>query len=141
MQLLNRFENLYKNLSLESIAQLDTVYHQDITFADPVGEHRGMAAVKHYFSNLLETTEDCRFHIYSVTSSDAVCMVRWQMKLKHPRLNSGDEITLEGVSELKVKDDLVVYQRDFYDMGEMIYENVPLLRGVIGFIKNKMRAN
>ena len=38
---------------------------------------------------------------------------------------------------MEFRDDLIVYQRDFFDMGAMVYEHVPLLRGLIKVIKAK----
>jgi hypothetical protein len=36
------------------------------------------------------------------------------------------------------KDGKVISDRDYFDMGEFIYERVPVLRSVIGYIKRKM---
>lgn len=141
MQLMQKFSDLYKNLSMNSVESLHEVYHQDIRFKDPVGEHKGMASIKAYFANLLATTEKCSFEIHQICQGADTTMVSWTMTLEHPKLNSGKAYSMDGVSELHLKDDRVVYQRDYYDMGEMIYENVPLLKQIIRFIKNKMRAS
>ncbi len=65
------------------------------------------------------------------------------MYLKAPSLNSGREITVDGVSLITFRgaEGKVISHRDYFDMGEFIYERVPILSSVIGFIKNKMSGN
>jgi hypothetical protein len=47
-------------------------------------------------------------------------------------------ITLDGTTQLGVKDDIIVYHKDYYDLGEMVYEHVPLLGFVIKKIKGRL---
>ena len=52
--------------------------------------------------------------------------------------NQSSSISVNGVSLLTLKDDRVVYHRDYYDMGEMVYEHVPVLKRVIYYIKKRL---
>ena len=52
--------------------------------------------------------------------------------------NQSRPISVNGVSLLTLKDDRVVYHRDYYDMGEMVYEHVPVLKRVIHYIKKRL---
>jgi hypothetical protein len=63
------------------------------------------------------------------------------MRLKSENLKGGDEVKLDGVSHITfAKDqDLVIFHRDYFDMGEFIYENIPLFGGVVKFIKARLK--
>jgi hypothetical protein len=60
------------------------------------------------------------------------------MKLKHPKLNGGQPVEVNGVSQIRFSGDRVIYHRDYFDLGEMLYENIPLLGVVIRNIKQRL---
>jgi hypothetical protein len=47
--------------------------------------------------------------------------------------DSDKQITLDGTTQLGVSDDSIIYHKDYYDLGEMVYEHVPIL----GFVVKK----
>ena len=139
MKLLEQFEALYRNLGMHSIPTLKDIYHSDVRFIDPVGEHSGIDEIEAYFANLLETTKSCEFTVYSIIEENDMAFARWQMKLQHPKLSGGKEIKLDGVSELVITDNKIKQQTDFYDMGTMIYEHIPVLGAAVRIVKRKMK--
>ena len=62
------------------------------------------------------------------------------MSFSNPRLNGGEIIHVDGSSVLSIRDDLVEYQRDYYDMGAMVYEQLPILGSVVRYIRGRMAA-
>jgi hypothetical protein len=62
------------------------------------------------------------------------------MYLKTPSFNSGKELTVDGVSLITFggKHGKAIDHRDYFDMGEFIYERVPLLGSAVRLLKNKM---
>lgn len=139
MKLLTQFVDLYRNLGMHSIARLKEVYHADVCFIDPVGEHHGIKEIEGYFTNLLETANACEFNVTSIMSDNQLALARWQMNLRHPRLSGGRNIVVDGVSELLIADDRIKQQTDFYDMGTMIYEHIPVLGSAVRLVKRKMK--
>ena len=63
--------------------------------------------------------------------------IYWQMHLRHKKINSGNTITVEGHSLLRRQDNRVIYHRDYFDIGSMIYEHLPVLGWIIRLIKRK----
>jgi len=139
MTLQEKFIDFYKDLGRHSIQKLDAIYHPDVRFIDPVGEHRGLPQVEHYFSHLLDTTQSCDFEVTTMLAENDKAIARWQMKMRHPRIGSGKEVLLDGVSELLIEDGKIKQQTDFYDLGTMIYEHIPVLGSLIRFVKKQMR--
>lgn len=142
MTTIQRFCKLYETLHTISPDDLATIYSDDITFIDPITTHHGIENVKSYFSQLLAETDYCKFDILSVSETIAQqpinYTVTWEMTLKLEIRKS--PISLQGVTLLKIANNRIVYHRDYYDLGEMVYENVPVLRWFILKIKKRLAS-
>lgn len=57
------------------------------------------------------------------------------MHLRHKRIKRGREIMVDGISHLRVRDGKVCFHRDYFDAGQLLYENLPLVGRIIRFIK------
>jgi limonene-1,2-epoxide hydrolase len=138
MEIALRFSQFYTGLGLDSLAGLAEVYDDAVTFIDPVTSHRGLAALSSYFSRLLAATTACEFTINQMRFGDTDGWVTWTMNFRHPRLNRGEWIAVEGVSVMELRSNRIVFQRDYYDMGEMVYERVPLLGRLVRKLRERL---
>ena len=138
MEVIQRFEQFYENLSLASLASLDDIYHPEIAFMDPISKHQGLVSVTEYFKKLLENTTYCNCKIQTIIGADNQFAITWKMRYSHPKLNSGREIIVDGITHLEQQQDLIIVHRDYFDVGQMIYEQVPILRSVVKIIKKGM---
>ena len=137
-----RIENIFNNLRADKMQILDEFYAKDVVFVDPLGEHAGLDSVKGYYKNLYQNVTSIRFDFTDSITQGNQHTVIWKMILKAEGLNGGDEVTMEGNSVIKYNsENKVIYHRDYFDMGEFVYENVPVLKWVINVIKNKLRAH
>ena len=139
MEVIHRFEQFYASLSLSSVARLEDVYHHQIEFTDPIATHHGIDNVKRYFTDLLENTKSCQCKIIQTIGSGERYSITWEMQFEHPKLNAGQPITVDGISYLEVKEQRIILHRDYFDVGQMIYEQVPILKWLIRQIKNRMK--
>ena len=57
----------------------------------------------------------------------------------HIILNKGKEFVVQGVSEIHFENNLVTYHRDYFDMGEMVYERIPIFGWITKKIKNRLK--
>lgn len=135
MPVIEKFVSLYQDLNQSSVDRLSDVYASSICFVDPVTTHTGIHQVSDYFAQLLQNTHNCRCLVTRVLTEGDHYTVRWEMLFSHPRLLKGKTIKVDGMSELTVVHDKVVYQRDFYDLGEMVYQHIPFLGWLINKIK------
>tara|TARA_B100000795_G_C22795095_1_gene438939 strand:- start:2047 stop:2472 length:426 start_codon:yes stop_codon:yes gene_type:complete len=130
----------YKEFSQESIAGLGEIYHHETVFEDPIGKKiEGLNHLKRHFSQMMSNVTYCRFEITEVVSDDSQGFISWTMKFAHPKLNNHQEITVLGVSQVKFSD-RITYQRDYFDLGSMFYEHVPILKKVISMLKKRLAA-
>ncbi|MDH2296258.1 nuclear transport factor 2 family protein [Cobetia sp. 1AS1] len=154
---LTRVCRLYEKLDKTSTELLKSVYSDDIVFRDPLHEVRGLTALNAYFSGLYMNVAaiDFVFHhpLGPMQAQDAgpadegnadegneqgLAWLSWTMTYRHPRLNGGKDISVQGASRLEFRDGKVIQHRDFFDAGELLYEQVPVLRNVIGLLKRRM---
>lgn len=137
----NRIEKVFNGLRANNLEILDNFYSRNVSFIDPLGTHAGLESVKKYYGNLYENVKSIRFEFVDSISQGDSHVVTWKMFLRTPSLNKGDEIILDGNSVIKFNEEnLVSYHRDYFDMGEFIYENVPVLGWIISTIKEKMKV-
>jgi limonene-1,2-epoxide hydrolase len=129
----------YKEFNQDSIAGLDSIYDQNAVFEDPIGKVEGLNDLKRHFSKMMSNVSYCRFEITDVVANDGQAFITWTMSFAHPKLNGHKEITVTGVSEIKF-DERITYHRDYFDVGSMFYEHVPVLKNVIGLLKKRLAS-
>ncbi len=135
--LVQRFKLFYQSFGLDKLEDLSSIYTQDVEFVDPVHEIHGILGLKRYFRNQCQNLESCRFHYHSELINEDKAFVRWTMKFCHPRIAGGKTIEVPGISEIHFSH-RIFYHQDCYDMGGMLYENVPLLGSVIRTLKGRL---
>lgn len=140
-ELLVRFSDFYQELNLQSVGMLENIYDENVVFEDPVGKHAGLTTVKKYFTELLNNTSKCEFDIKHIEKGSSDIFVQWEMFYQHPKVGNKKTIAVPGMSHLKTNGERITFQKDYYDMGSMIYEHLPLIGRIIKFIKNKMKAD
>jgi hypothetical protein len=152
MNAITKFESFYTDLASMKIEELADLYSKDVTFVDPIAAHSGITAVEAYFTKLLHNAKYCSFTIHSIeqtisiptdsesksTTDGSGYLVTWKMSFTSARINKGQPIHVDGVSQLKIKNNKITYHRDYYDLGQMIYENIPLLGRLIKRIKRTL---
>ena len=136
---LDRFKTAFNQLHKDTLHLLDEIYAPDVEFHDPVHELNGLPALRDYYGRLYDGVVSCHFDFEAEVIQDQQGMLVWIMRFQHARFRRGETLELRGVSHLKFRDDGKVFQHhDYFDMGEFIYERVPVLGGVIRTIKNRL---
>lgn len=142
---LERFKLLYHTLNAETVspALLSTCYHSDVIFQDPFHRIEGLPALTQYFMGVYENASSVKFDFHREwhqrTDDGQFSFIRWTMSYRHPRLYGGEQdIIVDGGSELSWQDQRIIYHRDFFDAGQMLYEHLPVLRWAIQKLKDRM---
>ena len=136
-QLIERLEHLYSDFMAVDARAIAEVYASDVLFKDPVHQVCGLDAMQAYFAQVSQNLQECRFHFDTRLIEDAKASLWWHMTFRHPRLAGGKPLTLRGSSllHMDLTADRITYHEDCYDLGAMVYEQVPLLGSVIRYIK------
>lgn len=136
MNVIDKFASFYNDLASMQISELSMIYSPNVSFIDPIAKHEGLASVEAYFGKLLHNAAHCEFEIHSINAAtDTDYFVNWTMHYTSTRINKGEPIAVEGVTFLKIDNNLITYHRDYYDLGQMVYEHIPILGRIIKFLK------
>jgi hypothetical protein len=128
----------YENLDPHNLDTLRTLYAEDICFEDPIHGLQGIGSLMEYFDKLFINVEHCRFKFHRSVVSDEGMFFSWTMMLRHQSVKRGALIRVEGSSYLKHRHGKIYYHRDYFDLGAMVYENVPLLGPLVRYIRHRM---
>lgn len=132
---LDRFCSLFNELDKGNLHKLQDVYSEDIQFQDPFAEVHGLDELTSYFAGAYGNVIRCRFRFGAPVIQRGWCTIPWVMELQHKRIRGGKTIEVEGISHLEIRDARVRYHRDYFDAGQLLYENLPVVGGVIRWLK------
>jgi hypothetical protein len=137
-EFLRRFATEFAALDASNLQRLGELYSDDVLFRDPLHEVRGLPALQRYFAELYANVGRLEFDFHGFDQVvDGEGYLRWTMHFRHPRLRGGARISVDGCSHLLWWDK--VYQhRDYFDAGAMLYEHLPLMGGVIAWLKRRL---
>lgn len=134
------FFDFYQRLDKNCTKDLANFYDSEIVFTDSLHEIRGLNPLIAYFDRLYARVDSLGFEFSEPDIFADRCWCSWQMTFRHPRLRRGQAIQVQGASRLDWREDKVVRHRDFFDAGQMLYEQVPLLGTGIRLLKRRLQA-
>ena len=140
VDIIQQFAELYQCLNKDNLCRLSEVYSDDIEFVDSAHSLKGIQALTYYFDGLYGSLNDCQFDIQHIQSDgEGRAFLTWKMTYSHPKLAGGENIVVDGATDLKF-DEKITYHRDYVDMGQMVYEHLPVVGWIIRKIKQRMTS-
>lgn len=139
-----RFKDYYETFSQKPLGYLAELYASDVVFVDPIHRITNREKLTQHFESICSGLTECRFEFVAESITETDAWFHWNMVYCHPKLNGGEHLQITGASHIAWYDEshpevgMVNYHEDFYDMGAMIYEHVPLLGRVIKTLKNRL---
>ncbi|WP_372985344.1 nuclear transport factor 2 family protein [Marinobacter sp.] len=134
---IEHFKALFNELDKGNLNKLQGVYSEDIRFQDPFGQVTGLDELTHYFAGAYKNVISCRFEFEPAVANGGSVALPWVMKLRHKRIRGGREISVDGISHLEIEDGRVSFHRDYFDAGQLLYENLPALGRIVRWIKGQ----
>lgn len=134
-----QFQELYHQLDASNCedGRIEAVYSDEMLFEDSFHRIEGVADFKDYCASLYENLSECMFEFHDAWVRDHDAMLTWTMRYRHPRINRGRSVDVEGSTLLRF-DEKVHYHRDYFDGGQLLYENLPVLGSLIRQLKKRM---
>ena len=139
--ILNKVKSFYADYAQADLRGLAELYDDNVVFIDPVLRVSGLLPLWQYMQHGRQGLLSCRFDFLgSGITQNSALSIEWRMSLRHERLAGGREIQVDGISVLEFSTDgLINVQRDYYDLGALFYENVPLIGRLIRCIKSTIQ--
>ncbi len=127
----------YENLRATDVARMGEFYDAHAYFRDPFNEVRGLAKVQRIFVHMFETLEGPRFEVRDAFCEGDQGFMTWDFVFTA----RGRAMHIHGSSHLRfAPDGKVIYHRDYWDAAEELWEKLPLLGGVLRWLKKRLRA-
>ena len=134
-----RIVQVFEQLRDSELERLGEIYRADASFKDPFNEVQGLAAIQQVFRHLFVALREPRFVIRDVLCDGDQCFLSWDFLFRMRRF-SGDEQCIRGATHLRLAaDGRIGEHRDYWDAAEELYEKLPLLGGLMRWLKQ--RAN
>ena len=137
-QIAETLMDTYQGMSVENVDQIRSMYAPDIRFEDPAHHIEGIEALVEYFRAMYKNVNECSFEFHDHLVADSSLVTTWTMTIRHPKLNGNEPVHVEGCSHLRIEDGLVAYHRDYFDLGSMLYEHLPVLGRIVRTIKGRL---
>lgn len=119
-----RLANFFDTLSESTLAHLDTLYHPDIQFQDPINQANGIEQLNSVFKDLFHQLKEIEIRVGDRQGDAHSGFLRWTMKYRFRRHHR----TIEGTTHASFNaDGLVKTQTDFWDASFPIYGEFPLV--------------
>lgn len=100
----------------------------------------GTDAIQGIFSHMFRTVREPRFHITQRVQQGNEAFLVWNFSFERG-VSDSKTLTIHGVSHIRFHDDgRVITHRDYWDPAEELYEKLPLLGGLMRWIKTRLKA-
>ncbi|MDG1975221.1 MAG: nuclear transport factor 2 family protein [Akkermansiaceae bacterium] len=137
-----RFADFLKNVGDRTYLEDQTanVYAKGAYLDDTIATHYGPNEIQSYFLQTAETMTSFEVEILDSARSGADHYICWEMIFAAPKLASGEPIHSVGISQVRFNENgKVVFHQDFWDSGRHIFGQIPVVGGMIGIIKDRMK--
>jgi hypothetical protein len=138
---LARFARFFESFSPDRIERLlAETYAADVYFNDTLKTVRGVEPLAHYLRDSAEAVEACRVEVLATTrTAEGDHLLRWRMAIRFKRFRRGIDTETVGLSHLRFDaEGRVVYQQDYWNAADGLYEHIPLLGSLIRMIKRRL---
>ncbi len=130
----------YEQLSEADLPRLHALYAPDARFKDPFNEVQGVAAIEAIFRHMFVSLERPRFVVTGQVRQGEQCFLLWDFHFRFRRFDTRTEQRVRGTSHLIFDaQGRVTLHRDYWDAAEELYEKLPLVGGLMRWLKR--RAN
>jgi steroid Delta-isomerase len=133
-----RIADFFERMTPADVHRLHEIYQPTAWFKDPFNEVRGLPAVQRVFAHMFAALQDPRFVITSRIVQGDECFLAWEFHFALRRRKAGEPIVVRGGSHLQLAaDGRIASHRDYWDAAEELYEKLPLLGGLMRWLKRR----
>lgn len=129
----------YQSLGNGDSSRLAALYKDDIYFEDPTRGIQGKAELMSHIDSTFLNITNFSFKSHRMLTSDTDIFISWTQIFNHKKLAGGATIRVEGSTYLKTRNGKIYYQRDYFDLGAVVYENLPVIGPIIKRLRSRLK--
>lgn len=132
-------EKFFNDLNKDTMHLVDEFYDENIEFHDPLINVQGRGQMRAYYKGLYDNVTSIKFIFSDEIVQGDSHVVAWKM-IMESKLNGGKPTELDALSHIKFggPENKAIYHRDYYDMGQFVYQYVPILKSVIKYVNGRL---
>ena len=138
---LQRVVKFFEHLQPADVGRIADIYTAGAQFKDPFNDVQGVAAIERIFAHMFDALDAPRFVITQQVQQGAQCFVTWDFLFAMRRFDAGQTQTIRGASHLVLREKAGVWRvavhRDYWDAAEELYEKLPVLGGLMRWLKKQ----
>ena len=135
-----RLVQFFEQLQPQDLQRLPEIYAPQARFKDPFNEVQGLTEIERIFAHMFESLDAPHFIVTERIVQDQQCFLVWDFRFRFRRFDTQSWQTVRGGTHLAFNDaGLVTLHRDYWDAAEELYEKLPVVGGLMRWLKR--RAN
>ena len=134
-----RLVQFFEQLQPQDLPRLADLYAPDARFKDPFNEVQGVAAIERLFAHMFESLDGPHFIVTERIMQGTQCFLVWDFRFRFKRFDTQTWQTVRGGTHLVFNDaGQVTLHRDYWDAAEELYEKLPLVGGLMRWLKQRV---
>ena len=131
----------FETITPASVAELPMYYASDAYFKDPFNEVRGLAPIEGIFSHMFVAMHAPRFVVTGQVLQGNQAFLTWDFHFAFRSFQPDAQRLIVGATHLVFDaDGKVTVHRDYWDAAEELYEKLPLLGGLMRWLKRRAQT-
>jgi steroid delta-isomerase len=137
---LDRYAELFENITRDDVARLGDYFADNARFKDPFNDIRGLPAIRHVFTRMFDTCLDIDFHVAERLLTGDTGILLWTMRFRPDVAGFRKQAwEIHGVSRVQFDNEgKVIEHVDYWDSGEYFYARLPVIGAIIRFIRKRV---
>ena len=138
---LERLARFFEQLTPADLGCIDALYAPHARFKDPFNEVQGVVAITQIFRHMFESLHEPRFIVTQRMLQGREAFLCWDFVFRFKSFRSQEVQTIRGATRLRFDDQgRVELHRDYWDAAEELYEKLPLVGGLMRWLKNRVNS-
>jgi len=135
----------FEHLQPADLSTLSNWYAPEARFKDPFKEVQGVAAIAAVFEHMFETLHEPRFVVTERIVQGQQCFLVWDFVFRFKSMDSATTQCIRGGSHLQFVQSIdgtwrISLHRDYWDAAEELYEKLPLVGGLMRWLKKRVNS-
>ena len=132
----------FETLTPQSVARCADFYAPHARFKDPFKDVRGVPAIEAIYAHMFAALKAPRFVVHERIASGAQCFLTWDFHFRFKHFATSNNQTIHGGSHLQLDaEGRITLHRDYWDAAEELYEKLPVVSGLMRWLKNRANAS
>ena len=129
----------FETITEATVPKLRDFYAADASFKGPLNEVHKVEQIEQIFAHMFGPLSEPRFIVHTRIEQGDEAFLTWDFRFRIKKYKPDVEQVIRGGSHLCFDaQNKVCYHRDYWDAAEELYEKLPLIGGLMRFVKRRM---